>query len=202
MHTAIAVVDEAAASWIVLLLALATGVRLGEVPALRWHNLDFDWATIAIVEMFEQTKGAVQFTRPKGGHGHNVTLPSFAVVELRDRTCEQTEAMLRLGVRQNDDTPARARSDGQMPSPDGLSHALGHLIRRLGLPRIRFHDLRPPHASHLLSAGIHRKVVQETLGDTAITLTLDTYSYVLAGLRDEAAAKFDSMLGRSRQNEG
>lgn len=60
-------------------------------------------------------------------------------------------------------------------------------MRRLGLPPIRLHDLRHGWATLALQAGIHPKVVQERFGHANISITLDTYSHVTAGLHEEAA---------------
>jgi len=64
-------------------------------------------------------------------------------------------------------------------------------INKAGLPDIRFHDLRHTSATLLLSANVHPKIVQERLGRSSITLTMDTYSHVIPGMQDEAAEKLD-----------
>ena len=68
------------------------------------------------------------------------------------------------------------------------------LLVEAGLPPIRFHDLRHTSATLLLSAGVHPKVLQERLGHSQISVTLDTYSHVLPTLQPEAADKLDAVL--------
>ncbi len=68
------------------------------------------------------------------------------------------------------------------------------LLRRAGLPKIRFHDLRHTCATLMLCGGIHPKVVQELLGHASVTITLDTYSHVMPDMQGEAVRKMDSML--------
>ena len=68
-------------------------------------------------------------------------------------------------------------------------------MRQLGL-QVRLHDLRHTHASLLLKQGVHPKVVQERLGHSSISITLDTYSHVAPGLQEAAAAGFDAILGQ------
>ncbi|BCL83681.1 hypothetical protein ccbrp13_61460 [Ktedonobacteria bacterium brp13] len=83
---------------------------------------------------------------------------------------------------------------------------VGNMIRRSfrpilvkgELPIIRFHDLRHSTASLLLTLGVHAKVVQELLGHSQISLTLDTYSHVLPSLQEEAVNCLDTLLSRSR----
>ena len=69
-------------------------------------------------------------------------------------------------------------------------------MRKAGLPECRFHDLRHTSATLLLAEGVHPKVVQERLGHSQISVTLDTYSHVLPTMQAEAAGKFDDMLAR------
>ena len=66
-----------------------------------------------------------------------------------------------------------------------------------GVPLIRFHDLRHTAASLLLTRGVHRKVVQETLGHATIATTMDTYSHVAPSLHREAATLMDDILSQS-----
>jgi integrase len=71
---------------------------------------------------------------------------------------------------------------------------------KAGLRVIRFHDARHTHASLMLKAGIHPKIVQERLGHSSIGMTLDTYSHVAPGLQEAAADKFEGMLNLSHEN--
>jgi integrase len=68
------------------------------------------------------------------------------------------------------------------------------LLKRAGLPDIRFHDLRHSHATLLLSQGVHPKVVQERLGHSQISVTMDTYSHLLPTMQREAAGQLDRLL--------
>src|SRR5919112_639912 len=102
------------------------------------------------------------------------------VVEvLRRHKVRQAEELLRLGIRQNDQTYVAAQFDGSPLKPNSLTHEFARFIAKSNLPRVRLHDLRHSHATHLLASGVHPKVVQERLGHSSISLTLDTYSHVL-----------------------
>ena len=76
------------------------------------------------------------------------------------------------------------------------------LLKRAGLPMIRFHDLRHTAATLLLTRGVHPKIVQERLGHSQISLTLDTYSHVLPGMGREAASKLDELLTTAKEAPG
>jgi integrase len=71
------------------------------------------------------------------------------------------------------------------------------LLRRAGLPDIRFHDLRHTRATLLLTKGVHPKIVSEMLGHSSIAITIDTYSHVIPGLGDFAASAMDAILNKT-----
>ncbi|MFM7101017.1 MAG: site-specific integrase, partial [Verrucomicrobiota bacterium] len=85
---------------------------------------------------------------------------------------------------------------GEPFAPWWVSRSFDRRVGELGLSRIRFHDLRHTSATLLLAQGVHPKVVQERLGHSQISVTLDTYSHVLPTMQAEAAGKFDDMLVR------
>jgi len=87
-----------------------------------------------------------------------------------------------------------AHPDGTAWDPSTITHAFKNIIRKAGLPRVRLHDLRHTHATLMLKAGVHPKIVSERLGHTNIGITLDTYSHVVPGLQQAAVKCFDDML--------
>ena len=99
----------------------------------------------------------------------------------------QAEEMLRLGIRQDEANFVYAREDGEPMQPRSLTHAWQMVIGKIELPRVRFHDLRHAHATHLLSNGVHPKVASERLGHSRVGITLDLYSHVLPGMQEDAA---------------
>ena len=98
-----------------------------------------------------------------------------------------------LSVGQTGETLVCARADGEPLQPQSLTHQFTRLITRIeDLPRIRLHDLRHSHATQLLAAGVHPKIVQERLGHASITTTLDLYSHVTSTMQGDAAARLDA----------
>ncbi len=83
--------------------------------------------------------------------------------------------------------------------PAEVTTGFAKLIRSLNLPRVRLHDLRHGHATHLLRLGIHPKVVSERLGHSAVGITLNTYSHVLPGMQEDAALRLDQALSGARK---
>jgi len=177
-----------------VLIALTTGMRRGEVLALRWRNADLDRGVVRVVESLEQTKAGIRFKAPKTDRARAITLPRFAIDELRRLKREQAEALLTLGVRQDRNSLVCARADGEPLQPQSLTHEFPRFLARLGaeFPRVRFHDLRHTHATQLLLAGVHPKVAQERLGHSTITTTLDLYSHVTETMQEDAADKIDA----------
>jgi len=165
------------------------GLRRGEIAALRWRHVDLDRAQLSVIESAEQTKTGVRYKSPKNGKGRTVALPAIVVSELRAHRLRQAQDLLQLGVRLNDETFVCAREDGEALQPNSIGQA------STKLPRIRFHDLRHSHATIMLKSNIHPKIVSERLGHSRVALTMDTYSHVIPGMQEGAAAAIDAAFG-------
>ena len=173
-----------------VLIALATGMRRGEILALRWRNVDLDRGVIRVVESLEQTQAGLRAKAPKNEKTRAITLPGFAIDELRRRRREQMGDLFRVGVRLQSDTLVCTQPDARPIAPNILTNYFARVVRRLGLP-IHFHSLRHTHATQLLLTGVQPKVAQERLGHATVAMTLDVYSHVTERLRDDAATKID-----------
>jgi integrase len=90
------------------------------------------------------------------------------------------------------------REDGSFLRPDEFTKRFQRLLKKAGLPKVRLHDLRHTHASLLLARGVHPKVVQERLGHSSITMTLDLYSHLTPGLQEAAAATLNGLLNQRK----
>ena len=192
---------ELSRSWAVhmpIVLAAFCGLRRGEIAALRWRHIDLDRAQLSVTESAEQTKAGVRYKAPKSGKGRTVALPSMMVATLRAHRLRQAQELLRLGVRLTDDTFLCARKDGKPQQPQSITHAWVDFLASTKLPRIRFHDLRHSHATLMLRANVHPKIVSERLGHSKVAITLDTYSHVIPGMQEEAAAAIDAAFGSAK----
>jgi len=175
-------------------LAALCGLRRGEIAALRWRDVDLDRAELAITQSMEQTKTGIRYKETKSGRARTVALSETMVEELRAHRLAQAQELLRCGVRISNDTPIVAQVDGRPLQPRSITHEWMRLIKFTALPRIRFHDLRHAHATHLLAAGVHPKVASERLGHSKVGITLDLYSHVLPGMQADAASRVDVAL--------
>jgi integrase len=172
-----------------VLLGVMCGLRRGEIVALRWCHIDLAAGKISVMESAEQTAAGVRYKPPKSGRGRTVALSAMVTTELRQHRFAQAEELLQLGVRQSDATFVYTRQDGEPMQPRSLSQMWSTITTTL--PRIRFHDLRHAHATHMLGAGVHPKVASERLGHSRVGITLDLYSHVLPGMQEDAAARVD-----------
>lgn len=100
------------------MLALATGMRRGEICALRWRSVDFDRGTVHVIESLEQTREGIRFKPPKSGRTRAVTLPAFAAAELRRLKVAQAQSSCRWVCGR---LPRRWSPAVPMGSPTGLS---------------------------------------------------------------------------------
>lgn len=177
-----------------VLLALTTGMRRGEILGLRWKDVDVDRAAVSVTQTLEQTKDGLAFKEPKTDRSRRtIALPSLAADALRRHRARQAEHRLKIGRAYVDRDLVCCRPDGEPLSPRSLTKAFAELARKRGL-KLRFHDLRHSHISHLLAAGVHPKVASERAGHASVSITLDVYSHVVPGMQEDAAKKIDAAL--------
>jgi integrase len=178
-------------------LAVTTGMRQGEILGLGWEDVDFEARVVRVRRTLTLAKGGPRLTEPKTrGSRRSIRLTASAV-EALERHRERQD---REGAVSGDDWNAWdlvfCTRRGTPIRRDTL-HAKHWkpLLRRSGLPDIRFHDLRHTCATLLLTKGVHPKIVSEILGHSSIAITLDTYSHVIPGLGEAAASAMEDVLG-------
>jgi integrase len=190
-----------AVAWRVLAF---TGMRRGELLALRWRDLDMDSARLSVRRsagvIKNKGKGDELVEGPtKTGRQRSVDLDPRTVEALRRYRVAQASLDLRL-VR--DDSLIFGDLNGSYLNPDRFSRRFTRSIvlarSELGtdaIPMIRIHDLRHTHASVLLAAGTPVKVVSERLGHATVTITLETYQHIMPGMQADAASMFAALVG-------
>jgi integrase len=182
-----------------ILLGVLCGLRRGEIAALRWRSVDLDTGQLMVVASIEQTKAGCREKETKSGRTRSVALPATLVEELRRHRVQQAQELLQVGIRLTDDNHVVAQADGSSLQPNSLTHGFTTFLAERGLKRVRLHDLRHSHATHMLAAGVHPKVASERLGHSKVGITLDLYSHVLPGMQAEAAALVDTALQSAMQ---
>ena len=198
-------------SWYtVFFFTLGTGMRLGEVCALRWENIDLVNGVVKVRESVkrvsndvpEEQKTKLLIQPPKSEKGkRNIPLPNEVLAELKKHRVKQAELKLQIGELYNDQDLVFAWEDGRMVDPGYLSKHFKKVINQCGYEGITFHSLRHSYASALLTMGEHPKVVQELLGHAQISMTLDTYSHVAPEIKERAAAKMNEFLDMKKPSQ-
>ena len=182
------------------LLLLGTGMRRGELVALRWRDVDLERGNLAIQRsyFYIKQKGMSPlkgFSTTKSGKSRVVDIDPQLVDALARHKAAQIDARGELGR----DALVIANRFDEPLNPELLSQqfrgrVIASRVDRPNLPLIKLHGLRHTHATLLLSSGIHPKVVQERLGHSNIVITLNTYSHVLPTLQRGAATAIGSLL--------
>jgi integrase len=174
-----------------LTLALASGMREGELLALRWRWVDFatGWLTVAANLIYDQRAHEYRIKEPKTERGRRtITLDAPVLAVLRQHQERQQTWRAEIG--------AEVWLDNDLVFPNELGgphtasvalHKLQRALKRAGLPHIRFHDLRHTCATLLIAAGVPANVVAAMLGHADISTTLSIYSHVLPSMQTTAA---------------
>jgi integrase len=177
-----------------ILLGVLCGMRRGEIAALRWRSVDLEAGQLAVVASTEQTKAGCREKETKSGRARTIALPALLIEELRRHRVEQAQTLLSFGIRVTADHHVVMQADGTPLQPNSLTHAFAAFVEARGLKRVRLHDLRHSHATHMLAAGIHPKIASERLGHSKVGITLDLYSHVIPGMQNEAAKQVSALI--------
>lgn len=176
-------------------VALATGMRIGELLGLQWVDFDEELGLIQVRRQLvrrpnaEEDMRSTELAEPKTSVGRRrIDLPTSVVKVLANHKAAMAgegHAELRK--------PIFCTKDGFALHYNNLiNRSFVKLLEKAELPRIRFHDLRHTHASQLLRAGVHPKVVSERLGHARVGFTLDTYSHLLPSMQRDAADRINA----------
>ena len=176
-------------------VALATGLRRGELLALRHQDVDLDGGILRVEQALEETqRNGLVFKGPKTRHGRRtVTLPPSTVTLLRDHWKVQQEQRLALGLgRAEPSSLVFADWDGLPRSPRALTHQWRRAMKAAGLT-VTFHSLRHTHASTLIAAGLDVLTISRRLGHGSAAITLGVYGHLFKP-DDRAAAIMEKAL--------
>lgn len=184
-------------------ITLATGMRRGEVCALRWQDVDLDNADIHVANSLcdagPETKNAKKLilkdTKTDSSDRH-IIIDEDTLEELKKYKLHQYYALAYNGIEQTEETPVVASPLGDWYRPDCFTKDFEAFRAQQGFD-IRLHDLRHTQASLLIKNGEDIVTVSRRLGHARVSTTLDIYSHVMPGKDGEAAAKIGSLLKES-----
>jgi len=177
-------------------LLLTTGLRRGELLGLQWSDVDLERGTITVSRSLIYLKGKFIFQEPKTkGSSRTIPLPEVTQEVLKEWKRKWLEERMALGANWPK-TDLVFPTEVHTPiNPRNFGRTFKDLLKKAELsPTITIHGLRHTYATLLLSAGEHPKVVQELLGHSSITITMDTYSKVAPGLKEKAVEKLNAIL--------
>jgi integrase len=179
-------------------VAAMTGLRRGELCGLRWSDLELDAATLRVSQAIITVEGRAEAGPVKSHRSRRVLgLDPETVAVLRRHRREQLQHRLLVGPGWRDSDAVFANPlSGDPLHPDTITGMFQDELARSGLPKIRLHDLRHGHASHLLAAGVNARVVSDRLGHSTVAFTLDTYAHAMPTDQHEAAAAVAALVDR------
>lgn len=179
--------------FIAFLLAASTGMRKGEIIALRWKDIDFHSNILMVRQGMAKTENGKQPREPKTKSSiRPITLPELVIGALLEHKHKQEQEKKNPSYK--DHGFVIQTSKGTPLSDRNLSRTWYRLVEGADLPMIRFHDLRHTHSSLLLEAGENIKVISERLGHASSQITMDVYSHLLPNMQAGAAVKVQKIL--------
>lgn len=179
------------------LLAATTGMRRGEVLGVRWRDIDFKARRLHVCQTILSVNYQLTLGQPKTLRGERKIALDAETIRVLDahRAGQRRERHL-LGAGYRDQDLVFAREDGSPIHPDYFSQTFDRAVKRLGLPKIRLHDLRHTHATLGLGAGVPIKVMSDRLGHATTSFTMDIYMHAIPAIEDDAADQIaDLMFG-------
>jgi integrase len=179
-------------------LSLTCGLRMGESLGLKWPDIDLGAGTLRVHRQVQRVRegGGLVFSEPKNASRRTIDLSQRALEALRSHRKRQIEQQLGAGAKWQDNDLVFTTTIGTaVDAQNVVNRHFKPMLRRAGLPDIRWHDLRHTCATLLLSRGTHPKYVQQLLGHASIQLTLDRYSHWMPSMGKLTASAMDEALG-------
>ncbi len=173
-------------------VAIGTGMRWGEIAALKWSDIDIKKGTLQVQRTVAEARGKLHIQPPKTKASRRmIPLPAFVLGALRRHYSKcDTVPHPTAWVFPN-------RKGDLLRKGNFFISCWKPLREEAGIPETRFHDLRHTTATLLLRNGVHPKVVQTVLGHSRFGITMDLYSHVVDGMQQEAANALDSLFDTS-----
>ncbi len=179
-------------------VALFTGMREGEICGLAWNAVDFRAGTITVRQQLQKEKkkgGCHYIAATKNDRTRTITAAPYVMGILREIFAEQKKQHLACGLAwRNEWNLVFTRPDGSFIPPQTALKHFKKIAERIGRPDARFHDLRHTYAVTALQEGDSVKTVQENLGHSTASFTLDVYGHVSEKMKAESAARMENFI--------
>jgi integrase len=179
-------------------VALSLGLREGETLGLRWQDVGLDAGTLRVAVALQPIHGKLVFVKPKTAKSQRtLPLPPPFVSILHQHKAWQLEERLLAGSSWREHDLVFPSRVGTPIHPSNLLRSFAALLKRAGLPRMRFHDLRHSCATFLALQGVPPHVAMEILGHSNIHTTLSIYTHVLDDSKREALNALGQLFKRA-----
>jgi integrase len=177
-------------------LAIATGMRMSELLGLKWSDLDWQKKTLYVQRQLKRAfQNGDYFAPPKTKNGRRaITLGDTTIAKMREHWQRQNIERAVAGRRWQENDLIFPSSIGTPKNQSGLYREFEDFLKKVGLPKIRFHDLRHTAASLLLNHGIAPIIVSRRLGHYKVSMTLDIYGHLMPEMQGEAAELIDTLI--------
>lgn len=181
-----------------VLLALTLGLRRGEALGLQWSDIDLTAKTVTVRHSASFSKdGLILGTTKTKNSRRTLMIPEVLHEALKSAQERQAQEAQQFGAGYNPHGLVCCRLDGSPLTSNVLHHQFHALLDKLGLPSIRFHDLRHTNATLMLRNAVPAKIVSAMLGHSSIGITMDTYSHVMTDMQSGAVGVMDSLFKSS-----
>lgn len=188
--------DEPLKYQAIIMLALDSGARRGEIIGLTWQDIDFDNSTMNINKSMQYTKelGVFEKETKTPTSNRRIYLSKTTIDILKKYQKEQLEKKIKLGSKWGNSKRIFTTEYGEDMHPDIPSQILEKLIKRHSLKRITFHGLRHTCISLQMSSGMQAQIISKRVGHSNVTVTYNTYSHFFDNEFKEIANTMDSYL--------
>ena len=198
----------------IIFIALQTGMRRGELCALQWRDIDLDLANIYVNRSVYEKGGKSIYQPPKTQSGkREIALVPEAVIFLRELKESMKNNAEIYGYDMNEQSHIFRQINGATIKTESITHAFKKIVKQIAMSKVittdlskdeikiakdtvakavklHLHDLRHTHAGIMLKMGVHPKVVQERLGHSSISITMDIYSHITPNMQRDAIKGF------------
>jgi integrase len=177
-------------------IAVATGMRRGEMLGLEWPNVDLENSKISIIKALKRTSKGIELSATKTSSSRrSIAITEDTVKVLKRIKSEQAKRKLKMGENYNTEfNLVFCEKNGRYCNPNSVTRRFKRIVKDVELGYIKLHDLRHTMASLMLKSGANPKIVQERLGHSSITITMDLYSHLSLDLQKEAAEDLSVLL--------
>ena len=182
---------------LLLKVDLFTGLREGELLGLMWDCVDFEKGTLLINKQLRRSQrkgGTYYFSPPKNNKSRTIAPAPYVIKLLQTQKAQQAEQRLLAGPMWEDSGLVFTNEFGRYVSYRAIFDSFKRIVKRIGLPDARIHDLRHTYAVNCIRAGDDIKTVQSNLGHATAAFTLDVYGHFTDDMHSVSAQRMEGFI--------